>query len=126
MAGALKASPTDLKADVWMHFGFKKHEGSNELDKSKTICKICSVEVKYCGNTTNLRNHLMRHHPETDPNQTQLEKAFVCKLPANSPRPQKITEAVATFICRDIRPYSVVENYSFCGLMKTLESRYVI
>lgn len=54
-----------MVGDVWMHFGFKKHKGSNKLDKSKT-------------------RYLMRHHPEMqsaktlDPKGTQLEKAFVC------------------------------------------------
>ncbi|KAK0141192.1 Zinc finger BED domain-containing protein 1 [Merluccius polli] len=106
-----------------------------ELDKSKAICRLCKMEVKYFGNTTNLRNHLTRHHPDTqsaktsDPNpkkQTQLEQAFGFKLASNSPRAQKITEAVATFICKDIRPYSVVENDGFRSLINILEPRYVL
>lgn len=127
----MEAAPTSLKADVWKFFGFKKNEYSNELDKSKTICKICYMEVRYCGNTTNLRDHLTRHHPEQTQSalalrQTQLEKAFEIKLAANSPRAQKITNAIATYICKDIQPYSAVENDGFRGLMKTLEPRYVI
>ena len=81
-AAPLKAPPS-LKADVWLHFGFKNYEDREELDKSKAICKLCKMEVKYCGNTTNQQNHLTRHHPDTqsaktsDPKkQTPLEKAF--------------------------------------------------
>lgn len=129
MAASLKAAPGSLRADVWTHFGFKDSENGDERDRTKTVCKICNKEVKYCGNTTNLRNHLKRHHPDTQASglkQTQLEQSLACKLPANSTRAQKITEAVATFICKDIRPYCVVENDGFRNLIKTLEPRYVV
>uniref|UniRef100_A0A3P9BA33 Contactin associated protein family member 5 n=1 Tax=Maylandia zebra TaxID=106582 RepID=A0A3P9BA33_9CICH len=57
------------------------------------------MEVKHCGNTTNLRNHLTRHHPDiplaktADTKQRSLEKAFAMKLASTSPRAQKITHA---------------------------------
>lgn len=69
----------------------------------------------------NLRNHLTRHHPAetqwTRPKQTSLEQILAPKLPANSQRAQTITEAVAGFICKDIRPYRVVEDGSNSLLM---------
>lgn len=95
---------------------FKNYEDRKELDQRKVICKMCKLEVKHCGNTTNLRNHLNKYHPETllvkssEPKQTALGKAFAVKLPANSLRGQKITKTVATIICKDIRPYRIVEN----------------
>lgn len=95
------------------------------------------LDAKYCGNTTNLQNHLNRHHPETlsaktcKRNKTVLEKAFAVKLPSNSPCAQKLTEAVVTFICKDIRPYSIVndghcnrqcrENGPCCGIDRAVE-----
>ncbi|XP_030752727.1 zinc finger BED domain-containing protein 4-like isoform X2 [Sitophilus oryzae] len=42
------------KSDTWKHFVKKGSSG---------ICKHCHIEVKTCGNTTNLRNHLLRRHP---------------------------------------------------------------
>ncbi|GFY39790.1 vesicular integral-membrane protein VIP36 [Trichonephila inaurata madagascariensis] len=42
------------KSDVWNHF-IKKGLGGR--------CKYCHQEVKTKGNTTNLRNHLLRRHP---------------------------------------------------------------
>lgn len=42
------------KSDIWNHF-IKKDSGGN--------CKYCHQEVKTKGNTTNLRNHLLRRHP---------------------------------------------------------------
>lgn len=42
------------KSDLWNHF-IKKDLGGT--------CKYCHQEVKTKGNTTNLRNHLLRRHP---------------------------------------------------------------
>lgn len=56
----------------------------------------------------------------------QLDRSFLCKLPPNSARAQEITEPVAVFICKDLRPYSVVENSGFKKMVSTLEPRYTI
>lgn len=93
---------------------------------------MCKLEIKCCGNTTNLLNHLNRRPPETpsaqspEPNQTALEKAFVVKLRANSPCGKKISDAVATFIHKDMHPYSDVENDGFRQLVNMLEPRYLL
>lgn len=42
------------KSDLWNHF-IKIDLGGK--------CKYCHQEVKTKGNTTNLRNHLLRRHP---------------------------------------------------------------
>lgn len=103
---------------VWFHKGWGKK--NNMLDK-QAICKLCNMRVKYCGNTTNLRKHLTRHHPaetqSTRPKQTSLEQILAPKLPANSQRVQTITEAVAGFLCKDIRPYRAVEDGSNSSLL---------
>lgn len=59
-------SPCSLKADVWKYFGFYEVEGEKELDKSHTICKLCRTKLKYFGNTTNIRSHITRFHPEEE------------------------------------------------------------
>ena len=128
-------TPPQFKVDVWKHFGFKVKRDSkqNELDKENAVCRLCLVAVKYCGNTTNLRVHLARHHAEilaekhppkqTEPNQTMLLDNF---LPSTSPRAQHITESVVHFICKDLRPYSVVDNAGFRWMLHCLEPRYKI
>lgn len=126
-------TPSQFKADVWKHFGFKVINGSkNEFDKNNAVCKLCLAAVKYCENTTNLRTHLARHHAEvlaqkqlpkrTEPNQTTLDNF----LPSTSPRAQRITELIVHFICKDLRPYCVVENTGFRWMLHTLEPRYKI
>lgn len=42
------------RSDLWNHF-IKKDFGGT--------CKYCHQDVKTKGNTTNLRNHLLRRHP---------------------------------------------------------------
>ncbi|XP_052399237.1 E3 SUMO-protein ligase ZBED1-like [Carassius gibelio] len=141
MAANLNPAPACFKADVWEHFGFKKKKESNDLDKSVAVCKLCGTNVKYSGNTTNLRSHLKRHHLEKfkltedpkqhrprDPKQTTLDIDGGCshKFPSASPRSQKITESIAYFICQDLRPYSVVENPGFRRMVNAMEPRYPI
>ncbi|XP_028254439.1 zinc finger BED domain-containing protein 1-like [Parambassis ranga] len=123
-------TPDTVKATIWSHFGFRNDKEKDKLDKSKAICKVCQMEVKYCGNTTNLRNHMLRHHqdlmskPSTGSQQMKLKQTL--QLPANSARSLKITEAIAGFICKDMRPYSVVENEGFRRLIKVTEPLYVM
>ena len=64
MAASINTVPVCLKADVWEQFGLKKKKESEDLDKSMAVCKLCHTNVKYSGNTTNLRAHLKRHHPD--------------------------------------------------------------
>lgn len=48
------------------------------------------------------------------------------KFPPTSQRAQKITTALLSYICKDLRPYSSVENEGFRGLIQECEPRYVI
>nr|XP_010776357.1 PREDICTED: zinc finger BED domain-containing protein 1-like [Notothenia coriiceps] len=142
MAANINPAPSCLKADVWEHFGFKKKKESDNLDKTMAVCKLCHTNVKYSGNTTNLRTHLQRHHPDKvmltgelkklrprrDPKQTVLDSDGGCshKFPSTSPRSQKITESIVYFICQDLRPYSVVENIGFRRMVNAMEPRYPV
>ena len=103
------------------------------LDKEFAICKNCLAKVKYTGNTTNMHSHLVRHHPElaaeernASVSQPTINTAFKAKLPSGSPRAASITKSIACFICKDLRPYSVVENEGFLRMLNTLEPRYDI
>lgn len=128
--------PSSMKAGVWTHFGFYYLPGTQQLDMSRSVCKVCKTKVKYFGNTTNARTHVARHHPELTgatvekqpppaASQRTLHQ-FVNKLPANSERAKKITKSIACFISKDLRPYSVVENAGFRFMIKTIEPKYVI
>ncbi|XP_033971454.1 zinc finger BED domain-containing protein 1-like [Trematomus bernacchii] len=129
----IKNAPSVLKADIWTHYGFYELKGKSELDKSHAVFKVCHTKIKYLGgNTTNLRNHLSRFHCEkltpatkktAEPAQRRIDEAL-STFPPNSEKAKKITQSVAAFIAKDLRPYSVVENTGFRHLLKTLEPRY--
>ena len=122
-------SPPGLTASVWQYFGF--YQRANETtDKTYTICKICKAKIKYLSNTTNMRQHLARFHPETEkdpptvPTTQRTILETVSKLPKNSQKAKSITKAIATFIATDLRPYSVVNNRGFRLVVRTMEPRY--
>lgn len=103
---------------------------------TKVVCKICQAEISYCRNTTNLRNHLTRYHSmltlafDNKPFGTKLKLKRKLRdsltLPADSPRAIKITEAIATFVCKDLHPYSVMENECIKWLVQVLEPHYIM
>uniref|UniRef100_UPI00358E30FE E3 SUMO-protein ligase ZBED1-like n=1 Tax=Myxine glutinosa TaxID=7769 RepID=UPI00358E30FE len=79
----LEAPPTYFKSAVWKHFGFPVvYENEvRKINKSRTVCKHCSISVSYPGgNTTNMISHLKRHHPQhpivtaTDKKYSSLKK----------------------------------------------------
>ena len=49
------------KSHVWKHFGFISSEDGTPV-KDKAVCQLCSSEVSYCKNTTNVYVHLEWHH----------------------------------------------------------------
>lgn len=51
---------------------------------------------------------------------------FPQKLNHSSKRATDITAAISYFICKDMRPYSVVENEGFPEQLQTLELRYSV
>jgi hypothetical protein len=133
-------SPLGYKSAVWKYFGFLKKDGST--DKTHAICKKCRSAIKYSGNTTNLSGHLIKKHG-IDPHEARgnvvdvsdgssalstpaLSSFFPQKLNHNSKRAMSITAAISTFICKDMRPYCVVENAGFRELLHTLEPKYTI
>lgn len=141
MAEKVYPPPSKLKAKIWAHFGFYRAVEGRELDMNFAVCRLCKCKVKYCSNTTNLHLHFSRHHPEqqmltagamqaTSGNsvlcQPKMSDALKFKYPSTSARAQKITEALLCFICKDLRPYSVVDNEGFRQLMNECEPRYVI
>lgn len=61
-----------------------------------------------------------------DPSQLTLEESVKVKFPTTSIKSKKITQALLGFICKDLRPLSVVENAGFRELLNQCEPRYQI
>ena len=71
----IHAALKHFKSHVWKNFGFHNLQGKNEIDMSHAFSKICYRKVKYCGNTTNIRAHISRHHPELSDKTAEEAKA---------------------------------------------------
>ena len=69
------------KANIWEHVGFIK-EPDKPLDKTRVGCKLCRMVLKYCGNNTNLTDHVRRKHatclqqPSTDSTLAESTKSI--------------------------------------------------
>ncbi|XP_039617396.1 E3 SUMO-protein ligase ZBED1-like [Polypterus senegalus] len=115
-----------FKSDVWKHFSFslkRNEKGEKVTDNENTVCRHCQTVVKYkSGNTTNMRSHLLNHHPEKlredtrskiKSGQKTIKEPFTTSLPHNSARAQEITRCIGEYIAKDLRPFSVVDNEGF-------------
>ena len=107
------------------------------MDKTATVCKHCATRVAYAsGNTSNMMNHLRRHHPSVSVDsakkrdsgtkvQLLLSEAFKQPLHAGSDRAKSIKHGGGV-IAKDMQPFSVVEDAGFRHMIKVVESRYNI
>lgn len=126
---------------VWTYFGFRKEDAA----QSKVLCRTCLATVATTrGNTTNLFQHLRKHHkaiydncmaknpttsmssgPSTS-QQASLTDMFESITPyeRDKKRHREITQAIAEFIGKDMMPLNTVTKVGFTALVKTLDKRY--
>ena len=75
-----------------------------KMDKTYSVCKVCEIQIKYFGNTKNLRSHISRYHPELTekrgpvPDASQRTTDQAVQLPPNSERAKRITKSIARLI----------------------------
>lgn len=137
------------KSEIWKHFGVKKMKIDGSIEDSTAVCFSCQSSLKTGGGTSNLTSHLRRHHPQlltahaaakssqpiTQPSQqpqpakrqqTLLSsfKAGQQKYPPNSPRSKAITQQIAKFLVKDMRPYRLVDTPYFRNLLAMLDEKY--
>ncbi|KAL3992615.1 RAC serine/threonine-protein kinase [Sarotherodon galilaeus] len=117
-----------FKSNVWTYFGFFNKDETNEMDITHRICKVCHMKIKYSGNTTNMRVHLTWHHPKialTKDGKASSKSAQLKNQPTLL-QAKKKTQSITYFICKDLRPYNIVENKGFSYMLKMLDPRYAI
>ena len=52
------------KAAIWKHFGVRKRKADGSIVENVAICLTCQSAIKTGGSgTSNLTNHIKRHHP---------------------------------------------------------------
>ena len=92
-----KAVLNDVKSPTWRFFKFRVLEGG-DVDKSYVHCRLCldqgskkRGQIKYCGGTTNLTNHLKALHKAdfkalesekepTGPKQVTMDHFLGCQI----------------------------------------------
>ena len=148
------------KADIWKHFGVKKRKSDGSfVEPSFAFCLTCKSGIKLGGGTSNLQQHVCRHHPQllssSVPKSTRVlpsaatsstvtteeptaskqqrqqsvaeafsSQAKKTKYLNNSVRAREITKQIATFLVKDLRPYSLVDSPHFRVLLAKLDDRY--
>ena len=136
------AVPKKAKSPLWAYFGFEENEEGKRVNDKQVHCKLCheaeqheKAAIAFSGNTTNLRQHLIKWHPEIaqsasratsgaapvrQPTMEEFSSRPVRKLAATSKRAKEITRCLAEFIARDMRPVSIVEGKGFMKLGPSL------
>ena len=128
-----------LLSVVWKYFGFKQKDES----QSRVICKTCfAIVAAPQSNTTNLYQHLNRHHKvqndeavqgkksESRPTTTQTSITdtlhTATPYPHNSSRSKEITDAIAYHLAKDMVPINTVARDGFQKMIHTLDKRDTI
>ena len=133
-------APKGAKSPSWTYDGFEVNKDGKRLNDKSVRCRICNHKIGYSGNTTNLGQHLQKWHPEvvsgegsgaktSKTQQLTLESCSVrpvLKLPAGSKRAQEITQLIAEFVAREMRPVAVVQGTGFVNLVSKLDAAYQI
>ena len=67
----------NAKSAVWKYFGFLADDSGVIIERNRAVCRVCRCAIRFSGNTTNLGNHMHKHHPD-------LECTLDSKVPAHS------------------------------------------
>ncbi|XP_048730602.2 E3 SUMO-protein ligase ZBED1-like [Ostrea edulis] len=136
------------KSSIWKQFGLKKRKSDGRIEESVAICKLCDSVIKCAGGgTSNLTAHLRRHHPlqvtstatATSEKSNAASHGFqpqsltVAGMFANrqlykssSPKAVDITQKIAKFLVKDLRPYRMVDSPEFRDIINALNPRYQV
>ena len=100
-----------------------------KLWRTFAVCFVCKQEWKYSGGTTNLSQHIEKHHSELYQSSastsgsksiqsqiTSLMKQPVVKLKTFTQ--SMFTESITEYICEDLVPLSTVDSKHFKGMVK--------
>lgn len=117
------------KSLMWRHF--KKTE-----EKGKVICNLCKQEYKFCNNTSNMKDHLHRKHPEVllqlpncqDTDEVEIKdpqcRNLTTKYDQNSSRKKMLDNLFVNMIAIDMEPLRLSEREGLKEFVAGLDSRY--
>ncbi|XP_057700431.1 E3 SUMO-protein ligase ZBED1-like isoform X3 [Corythoichthys intestinalis] len=124
-------------SEIWKYFGYRK----DDTEQKKALCRQClAVVASTRGNTSNMFDHLKRHHKllydqckqrtpgETSSDQKTITETFASLTPYDrkSKRHQQITDAITFHLAKDMAPMNTVVKTGFKKMICTLDKRYEI
>lgn len=127
---------------VWNHFGHLYKQPHDPLDTERVYCKICFNKFKdeqpdisffsirndigvykSTSGTGNMKNHLLAVHQLTGPQETKTTKNHILSMFSREKYATKVSQAkqqlghhLALMCCRDLLPFSIVENEGLIDL----------
>lgn len=127
---------------VWKYFGFR----TTDVQQKQVLCTTCRGKVATSrGNTTNLYQHLKKHHrqlydectvrnevlspvAQSNVKQTSVLESFAAVTPyeKGSRRHREITNSIMHYLAKDMVSINTVSNEGFKKLIRTLDKRYAI
>ena len=135
-------TPFGQISPIWIHFSYKKDFAGALIKETRAYYKLCRQAIAHGGGITNLKNHLRLNHSSeytnlfhddenVDEKQHKIENfthpaATVARLAASSHHAKVLTEAIANFIMKDMRPVSTVDGEGFFNLMQIAEPHYSV
>ena len=131
---------------IWHYFGFD----ITDVQQKKVLCKTCRrIVATSRGNTTNLRQHLKKHHghlyeeclvktgekqnttsddarAQSTSKQTTLHDSFASVTPyeTSSRRHRELTESVTFHLAKDMAPINTVTKTGFKRMLRKFDRRY--
>jgi hypothetical protein len=119
-------TPQNGTSPVWKHFILKNIDG-----RRKSVCLLCSKEIFFNG-TSNLWKHLASKHSQhclkLRKQEEQLAQKNIKSFFSFSSEVSKqaiITNTIVSeLICRDLQPFSIVEDDGFIAYTKLLCPTY--
>ena len=109
------------RSQVWNFFTKKN---------AKSVVVLCSKSLVYHGGTSSMLQHLSRKHPAKNivktsdgRKQTSID-GFTRKRSCSNEQAAAISDRIASFIVKDLRPINLVAGRGFINLMAYLEPGY--
>ena len=113
------------RSDVWGHFVAE--------NQTSAKCKHCDATIRRHGNTTNLREHLIRRHSNvyqptasTSAGSSSITSFFQKKIDPSGDKAKEITAHIANVCVKELHPFSIVKDAGFRALIKHAWPTYQI
>lgn len=99
-----KTSSKGFRSDVRPHFVIKDR---------KAKCKFCNILISFCGNTTNMRNHLLAFHSNEYNGGNKSNQPKISQYTLPKARQEKLNQELALLLVSKCLPLSLSESPAF-------------